>query len=220
MKNLIAVISCHKNAIAAQAIRQTWAKDSTTEVKFFYGIGNHANRTSDEIFLPAPDTYVGLVEKVKAVIAWAYVNTYDFMLKCDDDAYVVPSRVRFSSDHSGWWAPKGYIHGGAGYVLSRRSMGILQCAPITSISEDWWVTDVLNRSAIESEDWGTHIYKRRTIGDPFPRVPSRNNDIAVSAEFAPQEMLKVHKEFLNEERLAEDRMSADEYKQYLKGKQS
>jgi len=228
VRNLIAVITCHKNAIAAQAIRQTWAKDSPVEVKFFYGLGNHANRTSDEIFLPVPDTYVGLVEKVRAVIAWAYANGYDFILKCDDDTYVVPSRVQFNSHHAGWWAPptknisgqgpsctQGFIHGGAGYVLSRHSMGILQQSSITSISEDWWVTDTLNRAGILSENRDTHTYLRRTLGDSFPTMPTLENQVAVSAEYAPQELLRVHREFLHAENLAIDRMSADEYKRHL-----
>ena len=231
MKPLIAVITCHKNRIAAHAIRETWAKNSPIEVKFFFGTGNRSIQFSDEVFLSVPDTYLGLPEKVKAVTEWAYSRGYDFLLKCDDDSYVVPDRIQFTAHHAGWWAPPtlnisgqgpscltGYIHGGAGYILSSHCMDILRQSPITSISEDWWVTDTLYKAGIQSENRDTHVYQRRTLGDPFPLAPTKENNIAVSAEYAPQELMRVHREFVNAERLAEDRMSADEYKKYIKEK--
>ena len=220
MRALIAVITCHKNQIAAEAIRQTWAKTSPYDVRFFFGVGNRPVRFSDEVFLGVPDTYIGLPVKVHGVIDWAHSRGYDYMLKCDDDSYVVPSRIQFSGNHAGLWVPPdngkpGYIRGGSGYVLSRHSMEILRRSHVSGISEDLWVTETLQRAGVSSENRDTHVCEVRTYGDPFPEIPTPGNDITVSAEYAPQELYKVHKEFLNAERLAEDRMSADEYKKYL-----
>ena len=215
MRALIAVITCHKNQIAAEAIRQTWAKTSPYDVRYFFGIGNRPLRFADEVFLGVPDTYLGLSTKVKAAIDWAHSRGYDYLLKCDDDSYVVPSRIEFSGNHAGMLASGGYIHGGAGYILSRHGMDILRQSHITDISEDKWVTDTLNRAGIRSENRDTHVYQRRVFGDEFPPVPTGENHIAVSAEYAPQELYAVHNRFMNAARIAEDEMSADEYKQYL-----
>jgi hypothetical protein len=94
-------------------------------------------------------------------------------------------------------------------------MEVLRQSHITSISEDWWVTDTLNRAGIQSENRDTHIYQRRTFGDEFPTLPTGENNIAVSAEYAPQELYTVHNRFMNAARIAEDEMSADEYRAYL-----
>jgi hypothetical protein len=226
-KNLIAIMTCWRNQEAADAIRATWAKNSPVEVRFILGQSKLRRRQPlpDELLFNVPDDYNGLVHKVKALITWAHEHGYDHILKVDDDCNFRPERIRFNADHAGHWAPPtplisgsgpncptGFIHGGSGYILSRRSMGVLAASPITSISEDWWVTDTLNRNGIRSQDRSSHIFQRRIYKDPFPVLPTKYNDIAVCAEFAPPEFGKVHRNFIAN---PIDAMSAEEYKRYI-----
>lgn len=194
MNNLIAVVTCWRNEIGPQVIRETWGKDSPIPIRFFYGGNPRRALYSDEVVVNAPDTYAGLAAKMKEIFRWC--SSCDYILKCDDDAYVVPNRVRFGTDHAGLLTPQGYIHGGAGYILSRRSLSILAGSEITSISEDKWVSDTLYQHGISPQNNPEHIYQRRVFKDPLPPEPTKDNNLAVVAEYAPQEVYAVHKRFL------------------------
>ncbi len=215
---LIAVITCHKNESAAHAIRQTWAKNSSIPVKFFFGVGNRPVRFSDEVFLDAPDTYLGLVEKIQMVVRWACVRGYTHVFKCDDDAYVVPERLLHSGfdkfAYSGN-AKAGYAHGGAGYWINQPAMSALLLARPEGKSEDGWVASVLKQSGITPQHDERYTYTRRVYREPFPEIPSLDNDIILAAEFTPEEMRVVHRRWISPADPT-DAMSADEYKRYLK----
>lgn len=213
MKNLIAVMTCWRNEDTVKAIRETWAKNSPVEVKFFFG-GKRRELASDEVALDAPDTYAGFAQKVKAMMAWAIANGYTHVLKCDDDVYVVPSRVRFVGDHAGFLTPQGFIHGGSGYVVSQRAMRLLVKSDISEISEDGWVSSTLRQNGIISENRPEHIYLSRVYKEPMPTLPTQKNGVAVVAEFAPQELKQVHRLFIRSDEVDIDKMSAEQYKKY------
>jgi hypothetical protein len=218
LKNLIAVLSCWRNEEAVQVIRETWAKDSPVEVKFFYG-GQRRELLNDEVALDVPDTYATFAQKVKAMMVWALTNGYTHVLKADDDVYVVPSRVRFSGDHAGFLTPQGYIHGGSGYVVSKRAMQVLVKSEISEISEDGWVSSVLGK-LFAPENRDDHTYVRRVFKDPLPELPTKKNLLAVVAEFAPVELKQVHRQFVRSDEVDIDKMSAEQYKQHIKSAQS
>jgi hypothetical protein len=215
---LIAVITCHKNENAAHAQRETWAHGAP--VKFFYGVGSRPQRFQDEVFLVAPDTYLGLPEKVQTMIRWAWLRGYTHIFKCDDDAYLVPSRLLQSGFEKFSYIGNmtlGYAHGGAGYWIDIAAMKALLVNPPVGKSEDGWVAGVLNQSGIVGHHDPRYQYTRRVYKDPFPEIPTPVNDIILAAEFTPEEMRTVHQRFLQRVDPT-DAMSADEYKKYLKEK--
>lgn len=211
---LVAVVTCHKNQIATAAQRATWA--AQTSVRFFYGAG-HVSQRADEVVLNAPDNYLGLPYKVQALIRWALDKGYKRLFKCDDDAYVVVARLLAAptSEYLGNMSG-GYAHGGAGYWLGENAMKTLAEAPVFGKSEDGWVAKTLFRFGIFGTHDARYQYVRRTHGDPMPPLPTAENDLILSAEFSPEEMYKVHRGFIHPPDPTE-RMSADEYKRYLRG---
>jgi hypothetical protein len=97
MKTLIAVMCCHSRIAYSDASRQTWAKDvQGADYKVFYGDGSHGVLNPDEIQLAAPDDYYHTLTKIYEIVKWAYEQGYDYVLKCDDDVYVLPDRLMTS----------------------------------------------------------------------------------------------------------------------------
>jgi hypothetical protein len=223
-KPLIAVMTCHRNQIGVAAQRETWANNCP--LKFFYGVGNRPYSSEDEIFLPVPDTYRGLVEKVKASITWARSQGYTHFFKCDDDVYLRPERLLTSGyeafDYLGSYIkerssdyPHGYMHGGAGYWLSSKAMDIIINSPIDRISEDGWVANKLFEAGIQGHREDRFVYvKRADPRDPKPVSPQEDNEIILAAEFLPSEMRKIHRQWLSKPDPTES-MSAEQYKQYI-----
>jgi hypothetical protein len=214
---LIAVVTCHKNQIAANAQRETWAHGCP--VKFFYGVGQRPVQFSDEVFLDVSDTYLSLPEKVQMMVKWARLRGYTHVFKCDDDAYVIPERLFHSGFEKFSYVGNmtdGYAHGGAGYWLDSSAMDAVLLAPPIGKSEDGWVASVIKRTSLISHHDSRYQYTRRVYKDPFPELPTAQNDIILSAEFTPEEMRVVHRKWGHPPDPT-DEMSADEYKRYLKG---
>ena len=169
MKKLLAIMTCAKNAAKAEAQRATWVTDirsqRSADVLFFRGApaGNlrlnspgYWERNGDEItFFDVDDSYFGIPAKVRAILKWAYARGYDYVMKCDDDVYIVPSRFpslllcghdyigRFRGPHGNYPA---HFASGFSYWLSERAMGILS----QSENKDWMDERfVANRLAME-----------------------------------------------------------------------
>lgn len=226
MNPLIAVMTCRANSRCADAQRATWAKASPIPVRFFIGQAKSpafARRPlSDEIFLDCPDDYLNLPRKVQLAVYWARVNGFNGVFKCDDDVYLRPERVRFTSDYSGnLYAPKagypkGFCHGGAGYWLSQRAMDVVIVTPIPrgELSEDGFVANALAVQGITGKNDLRVTYTRRVQGDPMPETPWKDNLMISAAEFSASEMFKVHRAWSGVD--TTDTMSADDYKRELK----
>src|SRR5579864_1077075 len=96
-RRLVAIVTCHKDKFIEQAEiqRQTWVPLCAKygiDVKFFLGQSTRAPR-EDEVYLDVDDGYAGLPAKVQAMLAWAVAQGYDYILKTDDDVYIVPGRL-------------------------------------------------------------------------------------------------------------------------------
>jgi hypothetical protein len=219
MRPLIAVISCHKNMMATAAQRVTWA-DPKYPIKFFYGSGSKRAPLPDEVFLDVPDTYVGLPYKVQAVMQWAKEHGFTEVFKCDDDVYLSPERllkagfenhqyVGMYIDRKSEQYPYGYMHGGAGYWLGCKAIDAVVSATVDRPSEDGWVANKVFEKGIAGYHSSRLKWVRRVYRDPFPETVK---DIILSAEFTPEELLKVHGMRTID---PTDLMSADEYKRYL-----
>ena len=78
--------------------------------------------------------------KVKAAFKWAHdnhLNEFDWILKADDDSYVILENLRLLTSHFNPneglylgrlfrpYVSQGYMSGGAGYVLSRKGLSML-----------------------------------------------------------------------------------------------
>ncbi len=134
MKTLIAVIHCRTRQPYMDAIRSTW-------------LGNeHRDYPEDVIQLDCDDSYMGLPEKVRAIARWALERGYDYMLKCDDDVVLIPSKLLDSGyDHHDFVGHKNASKEdpvppyGFCYWLSKRSMTIVAGSelPAGNYDEGW-----------------------------------------------------------------------------------
>lgn len=218
---LIGVLACHHRAPHLQAIRETWAPETSgiCDYKFFFGNGNHEPKFEDEIMLDCDDAYKGLACKVQRAVQWALTQGYDWFFKVDDDTYVRPERVMLSgferADFLGYrlgptdrYHEHAYARGGCGYYLSQRAMNILAAAatPDPSIpseyAEDSWVGKTLLAAGIECTD-----EQRLRVADmsgpgrgPRPKnsvtwkrdCPAQHNKYITVCEFLGSEMYPVH----------------------------
>lgn len=139
MKSLIAVISCHARQGYSDVVRETWAPLVVgADLKFFMGRGPR-EPLADEVILDCDDAYMGLPDKVRAIMRWALEHGYDYVLKCDDDVVVLPKALLASDyaqyDFIGCADPavkQGEISTPWGfcYWLSARAMKLVAEAPL------------------------------------------------------------------------------------------
>ena len=160
-ETLIAIVTCKKNALRAQACKDTWvleARIAGYNVEFFDGER-----------LGVPDDYLSLPLKTKALCGWALGHGYNRILKCDDDTYIRVDRLwHMDDDYAGIVNlandtgcpglgipdfPEGtikfsYAKGGC-YWLSKRSMSIIANSPSNGDwAEDRWVGQMLGEAGI------------------------------------------------------------------------
>lgn len=115
------------------AVNSTWA---TRCDKHFYVINSRQKR-HDFLNIDVPDTRRTLVHKMRKAyeeIYKNYRNDFDFLLKADDDTYVIVENLKYlvwhhDADKPGYlgfhfnkFLKSGYMSGGAGYVISNRGL--------------------------------------------------------------------------------------------------
>jgi Galactosyltransferase len=176
MKILFAVVSCHKFRERDDVLRRTWVPDARKlgiDVAFFLGQG--AAMREDEIILDVPDDYSNLRRKVQRTFALAVDQGYDFILKVDDDAVVLPEKwlasdfqshdyvghlrgpsgengflerdgVRYCSGFEVYRAEEKSYCSGFAYVLSNRAARIVADAP----DNGDWAEDRFTGNALAS----------------------------------------------------------------------
>jgi len=98
MRLLIAVKSCvqHLDLGFHNIIRETWGKDAKLagmDVRFFTG-PSFQHREHDEVILDCPDDYNNLPKKTQAICKWAVGKIYSHIFLCDNDTYIIPSKMR------------------------------------------------------------------------------------------------------------------------------
>lgn len=120
--------------------QSTWLKDSPVD---FHGF------TDDELGLVEIDQHKNAVDPIRTLrtqgmVRWALEQGYDYLFRCDTDAYVWVNRLMACGyeqhDYMGWcigyprhleldWAMN-TAHGGVGFFLSKRAMEIVANAPV------------------------------------------------------------------------------------------
>jgi hypothetical protein len=152
LKVLIAVFCCHKYRAWEQTIRDTWAKDSSVDVKFFLGNPVETVPAIDEVFVNADDTQAGRTNKLVEVYRWALAHGYDYVFRCDPDTFVRPALLLDCGferhDYMGALNSV-FASGGSGFWLSKRAMQIVTTEPIAPDSaDDVYVADRLRPHGI------------------------------------------------------------------------
>lgn len=209
LRPLIAVLSCQQNALATDAMRETWLNNSPVEYRVFLG-ETKRNRPlrANEVLLAAPDDDRKLVLKVVQMIRWAHEHDYTHVFRCNDQVYAVSGRLLKSGyqehDYAGlvcngteWSDWKEFCLGGAGYWLSRKAMDAVISAEITTLFEEGHVAMTLAATGIRPVHDKRYHYTRRVYKDPLPESPDSTNDIVTCAEFSYQELPLLHKRFLH-----------------------
>ena len=188
MKILLAILSCQGYAERRGAQRDTWLKDlHGADYRFF--VGRPSTRdwehviAPDVVLLNCCDDYSGLSEKVRKIVAWAYIHRYDFLFKADDDTYIWPERLLESGfeahSYSGFIEDRDahlrafnfpvYPHarGGSGYWIDRKAMGaVLNELPDKRHQEDFAVGEAVAKRGLSTfhddrysdiQDRATHV---------------------------------------------------------------
>lgn len=149
---LIAIISCHTRMSYVQAQRETWIPRIPFGVDYKVFLGpSGRNPLSDEVFLQCDDSYQGLPSKVRAVMAWAYDQGYDYVAKVDDDTILrMPEWVNSgfqthdftghtNDDRATVLVPWGFC-----YILSRKAMALVkEHALPPNNNDEAWVSSIL-----------------------------------------------------------------------------
>jgi hypothetical protein len=194
MNTLIGVTTCHARIDRADSQRDTWAKDSVLDIRFFCGSGTILNNS---IILDCPDGYnQEFTMKIQAVCRWALENNYDRLWKVDDDVYVRPERlIGITSDYFGFVCNMVAIDGkmvptkksfcmGPIYSLSKKALEVIANSDNLGIKEDEWVGKTLLNAGIIPVHTDLirqeQAYKRIPIEDWVPMI---TNDIISSAEW-------------------------------------
>lgn len=184
MKILIAVVNARSRKVWADAIRSTWfslfPKDKA-DVLFFVGRGE-GEVSADTVVLDCDDSYMGLPDKVREIIRWAYAHGYDFVMKCDDDVVLNPKMLldsefrrfdyigranRMPTKDNPFWVPMGF-----NYWLSRRSMQCIIDAPLPTEGNDdeKWVAQNLYKAGIKLQDDQHYVLQYGDINIIRPEV--------------------------------------------------
>ncbi|KAK3596038.1 hypothetical protein CHS0354_032561 [Potamilus streckersoni] len=173
-----------------RAVNNTWARRCN---KHFF-IMSTIIRKPDIITSTYPDERQYLIYKVQSAFEFLhdkYVNDFDWILKADDDTYVIIENLRYLLSHYNASKPgylgykfdkfvaNGYMSGGGGYVISRQGINqlvengirgkkcpIVQTEENPELSEDLLTGECLQNSHVpilNSRD----IYGRDTF-HPYP----------------------------------------------------
>jgi hypothetical protein len=188
-RTLIAVVTCLPNMKTwVQAIRETWlgmVPVTMADVRFFVGRGE-LPVAKDVIKLECPDEYHGLPEKVRAITRWAK-ESYQWMLKCDDDSVLHPIKLLTSGyeqyEYSGRSNRPGQypysVPFGFNYWLSKRCMQIIaESALPHDYDDERWVAEKLWDKGIRLQDDRRYMLHQeimppRTVYERSLRAPAR-----------------------------------------------
>ena len=170
MKLLVAVKSCMRDRArgAHDAIRNTWgARVQGADVIFFVGSSPlNVFLEDDEDSLPVSDDYYSLPSKTREILRWSAQRGYDFTFLCDNDTFIIPSRLmdtgferydysgkfsrapgtqflRYADDHGVYLNLHPWCSGGFGYFVSRKAAEIVASAKPRVWAEDMHVGQVL-----------------------------------------------------------------------------
>lgn len=202
MKPLIAIVTCHRFKSRADACRATWVKDiQNFDYKFFLSQSDR-DPSEDEVFLDVPDDYESLPHKVRAVYQWAVQQGYTQVLKCDDDALILPERLvppkssyegrlNHSMEHI---APLGWCSGFA-YWLANDSLRLAAQTPIENFTaEDLWVGNTMSKHGITCQNLPGFVFLSQA---PRMRWDGMHGTMVATCEFPDDKMAVAYNYFRN-----------------------
>lgn len=183
-KTLIAIVNAHSRQNYQEAQRATWLPSIPPglDYKFFRGRGANREPYVDEVFLDVDDGYMGLPEKVQAIMRWSSEHGYEFTLKLDDDTLLHPDRFLISGydlhDFVGNIIGDGgqiVVPWGFAWSLSRMSMDIVAKEPLPSNNNDeYWISYALLSKGIRLQS--DERYRIHKVGEEALAAPLTRKD--------------------------------------------
>lgn len=200
-KALIAIVNARHRPAWRHAVRNSWlplVPTDKADALFFVGRGAPIEDKDGVIELDCHDEYMGLPEKVRAIMRWANERDYHHILKCDDDVVLNPVALLASGydnyDYSGpanrmptalvpCWVPMGF-----NYWVSKRCLQYLIDAPLPTEGNDdeKWVALNLHSAGVNLQGDSRYrlqygqLYNRplrppqRAIRRPLSTTPDRD----------------------------------------------
>ncbi len=206
MQLLLVISSCHLYADRREAQRTTWIKRLPPWISYFFFVGRGpALAEPDTVQLECGDGYDDLPCKSHAVFNYCleHKEPFDWLLKVDDDTYLVPERVSQAffdaqaeyigsdccyTDH--------YATGGAGYFLTHRLVAYLaNCAcPDGKDGEDGWVGARLREIGVPLY-WTPLLHHSCRFLHVQRMWPGPRNNLITGHYIMPEKMRELERSF-------------------------
>jgi hypothetical protein len=199
---MIGIVSCRRHAARQDGCRASWMRaargrdDNDDDVVTLFIVGDEnvaePQRVGDTLYVPSRDDYESLPQKTRGLMFWAARAGAERVFKCDDDTFVHVERLLLraaaaaattDADYVGFEVTPRVASGGAGYLLSRRAVEVLQATLPAGArgAEDVMVARALKRHGIcirhDSRFWPS-----------ANRVPTVWNEQCTSHYLKPTEM--------------------------------
>lgn len=198
-------VCTHGSALSRRNVcRATWLSDIpegmayTFFSEYFDRDTAHDSHFKDIVKLPCRGEYIYLPDKVIMFFKWALANSnFEYLVKADDDAYVVLDRLKKIARHSYpgmlgylYYAPTTkFIQGGV-YVLPRKYVEQLVKAKETRIPRQGY-EDVLLSEEIKRIG-GSLVDFSHVMCNTTKHVPRADNAYVSCHKVNPRDMQRIH----------------------------
>lgn len=200
MRPLVIIKSCHRHGDRRAAVCGTWLRDLKWDRMFAVGNlppGAGKFHEANTLVFPVSDEFKNIAPKVAAALAWGIKHNFSPFFICDDDTYVVPSRLIAwpstcgePADYRGWFRPDGghgyplpYIQGSA-FWLSRKAAELVASSPemVDGVPDDVAVGRALWEKVAFTHDPAFH---------PGP-LPELTSERITTHKCLPETMRAIH----------------------------
>lgn len=181
-KLLIAVMSCERDVVTHDAIRETWVTQlkGQADYKFFIGTTRRYKPKPDEMMLDCGDSYEEVSDKTLAIFRYALAEGYTHVLHVGRDTYLNLDKIIaadlwhlhyagngsaafgvrcFSSSEPDEHGKYNYASGGAGSWLTAHAMQTVLDSPCRHVADDLMMGWALGAAGIYL--WDDDRFARR-----------------------------------------------------------